>query len=455
VTTQTFKLTPKQCEVRSVFAKAYQFLLVFGGSRSGKTFFIVYAIVTRALKSPGSRHAIFRNDRIDAEQSIAKDTLPKVVELAYPDLAVKWHAKDGYFEFPNGSEIWIGGLKDKERLDKVLGREFATIYLNEASQITLEAFELVKTRLAQNVVQVDGRKLALKFYVDLNPTTRAHWTYRIFVEGINPIDDSKIPHHDEDYAFLVVNPADNLDNLPAEYLRMLEALPERQRRRFKDGKYSADDDNALWRRGYIKVVEPPEMERIVVAVDPAATSKPGSDETGIVVMGLGVDGFGDVLADESGKFRPEEWARRAISAFDTFDADCIVGEVNQGGEMVEAMIKQAAGKRSIRYKPVTATRNKKVRAEPIAGLYEQGKVRHAQSFNILEDQMCAFTLDFDRNAQGYSPDRVDALVWAATELFRRIIRGMTPPETTQTKAPRGFDYGAEDDGYEGESWKTL
>lgn len=415
-----FQLTEKQCEVRKVFATAAKYFLVYGGSRSGKTFFIIYAIITRMLKAPGSRHVVFRQDGVDAKQSIGNETVPAVVELAYPGLALKWREKDGYFEAPNGSQLWLAGLKDKERLDKVLGKEYATVYLNEASQITLEAFTTVLTRLAQSVKQVDGRRLALKCYIDLNPTVSAHWTYQMFVLGIHPDGGFAIPDHEENYRYITVNPVDNSDNLPADYIESLRNMPERQRKRYFEGAFTADDDNALWRRGFIKHDSPPEFKRIVVAIDPAAKSEVGSDETGIIVAGLGSDDRGYILADDSGKYRPEEWARRAISLHDTYDADCIVAEVNQGGEMVEAMIKAAARGRAIRYTAVTATRAKQVRAEPIAALYEQGKVRHAEPFTQLEDQMCAFTIGFDRKAQGYSPDRVDALVWALTDLFPRI-----------------------------------
>ena len=145
----TFELTEKQKEVRSIFATGARYFLVYGGSRSGKTFFICYAILIRALKAPGSRHVIFRNNLSDAKQSVGNETIPKVIELAFPNLQVKWNDRDGFFELPNGAQIWLAGLKDKDRLDKVLGKEYATIYLNEASQITLAAFELVTSRLAQ------------------------------------------------------------------------------------------------------------------------------------------------------------------------------------------------------------------------------------------------------------------------------------------------------------------
>jgi len=436
--TQTFKLTAKQSEVRAVFATAAKFFLVYGGSRSGKTFLTIYVIVTRMLKAPGSRHVVFRNDGIDAKQSIGNETLPAVLALAYPGLVLKWHDKDGYYEAPNGSQLWLAGLKDKARLDKVLGKEFASIYLNEASQITLEAFSVVQTRLAQSVIQENGKRLPLRMYVDLNPTVAAHWTYQIWANGIHPDGNFPIKDHATQYRSMVMNPTDNAENLPADYLEALANLPERMRRRFYDGAYTADDDNALWRRGWIKRDSLSQYGRIVVSLDPATTSKIGSDETGIIVAGLGGDQRGYVLADESGKFRPEEWARRAISLYDTFSADCIVAEVNQGGDMVEALIQAEARGRTIPVRKVTATRAKHIRAEPIAALYEQGKVKHAQEFPQLEDQLCAFTIDFDRAAQGYSPDRVDALVWAMTDLFPDMVDRVPDVSRFAIGARRGW-----------------
>lgn len=426
-TTQSFELTDKQKEVRAVFATAAKYFLIYGGSRSGKTFFICYAVLVRALKAPGSRHAIFRRHGVAVKQSIGKDTIPKVVELAFPGLELKWHEQDGYFKLPNGSEIWLAGLDDKDRVDKILGREFATLYFNEASEIPLQSYMVALTRLAQSCKMVDGRMLALKCYVDLNPTTSAHWTYQMWIRGVHPDGDRPIPGHEDNYAHITVNPMDNTANLPADYIRDLEDMPERQRKRFFLGLFSADDDNALWRRSYIKHDDPPELTRVVVAVDPAVTNEVGSDETGLIVAGTGGDKRGHVIADESGKFRPEEWARRAISLYDTYDADAIVCEVNQGGDMVESMIKAAARGRVIPVRKVRATKSKQIRAEPIAAMYEQGKVRHAHPFPELEDQMCTFTIGFDRKAAGYSPDRVDALVWALTDLFPRMTKRLASP----------------------------
>lgn len=418
-----FTLTEKQKEVRAVFSTAARYFLVYGGSRSGKTFFICYAIIVRALKAPGSRHAIFRNDGVDTKQSVGNETIPAVIALAFSGLVIKWKDKDGYFEFPNGSQIWLAGLKDKERLDKVLGKEYVTIYLNEASQIAMAAFEQVKSRLAQMVKDINGKMMSQKLYIDLNPTTSAHWTYQMFVLGIDPADPSKraIPDYEENYRYMTVNPSDNADNLSEEYIKSLENMSERQRRRFFEGVFTADDDNALWRRKWIKVDEPPELNRIVVAIDPAISSEVGSNETGIIAAGE-ANNRGYVLEDESGVHRPEEWARKAISLYDTLDADCIVAEKNQGGDMVRSTIQAVAGSRTIPIRLVDAIRGKHLRAEPVAAMYEQNKIRHAKEFPELVDQMCSFTYNFDRKSQGYSPDRMDALVWALTDLFPKITR---------------------------------
>jgi phage terminase large subunit-like protein len=159
----------------------------------------------------------------------------------------------------------------------------------------------------------------------------------------------------------------------------------------------------------------PELSRVVVAIDPAVTSGEDSDETGIVVAGRDSRGHGYVLADLSGRMPAIEWARRAVAAYRDWRADRIVAEVNQGGDMVEATVRMVDA--NVPYHAVRASRGKAVRAEPVAALYEQGRVHHVGAHPQLEDQMCAFTADLDRAAAGHSPDRVDALVWALSELI--------------------------------------
>jgi predicted phage terminase large subunit-like protein len=173
-----------------------------------------------------------------------------------------------------------------------------------------------------------------------------------------------------------------------------------------------DFPGALWARDLInqKTNEEEDRDRVVVAIDPAVTSGEDSDETGIIVASKGVDGLYYVLDDLTCKLTPNGWAMRAVNAYHRFKADRIVAETNNGGDMVLDTIKRVDPEVSLR--KVTATRGKRVRAEPIAALYEQGRVFHQTAFPELEDQMCSFVPD---DVLG-PDDRVDALVWALTEL---------------------------------------
>jgi phage terminase large subunit-like protein len=185
------------------------------------------------------------------------------------------------------------------------------------------------------------------------------------------------------------------------------------------GELLEDIEGALWTRKMVEAAYTtthPKLERVVVAIDPAMTSGEESDETGIVVVGMARDPItkdphGYVLEDLSGRYTPYEWAGKAITAYKRQMADRVVAEVNNGGDMVEAQLRMVD--RSVSYKAVHASRGKRVRAEPVAALYEQGRVHHVGGLPTLEDQMCAFVPD-DMET---SPDRVDALVWALTELI--------------------------------------
>lgn len=208
---------------------------------------------------------------------------------------------------------------------------------------------------------------------------------------------------------------ENAANLAASQVAKFRARYEGTRlgRQELGGEVLDDVPGALWVRDQIdklRIKTAPEMARVVVAIDPAATSGEDSDETGIAVVGKGVDGEYYVLADRTCRMSPHGWATRAVTAFDEFKADRIVAEVNNGGEMVELTIRTVRAEAP--YTAVHASRGKRVRAEPIAALYEQGKVHHVGCLPELEDQMCTFLPEGNEK----SPDRVDALVWGLTEL---------------------------------------
>lgn len=209
---------------------------------------------------------------------------------------------------------------------------------------------------------------------------------------------------------------ENAANLAPAFLEQIVTKYKGTRlgRQELDGEVLDDVPGALWTRKVLddlRRTTAPELVRVVVAIDPAVTSGEDSDETGIVVAGRGADGHGYVLADLSCRMSPDGWARRAVNALQDHKADRIVAEVNNGGDLVERVIRTV--ERTVPYKAVHASRGKRVRAEPIAALYEQGKVHHVGSLPDLEDQMCTYLPE----GSDKSPDRVDALVWALTELM--------------------------------------
>jgi len=172
-------------------------------------------------------------------------------------------------------------------------------------------------------------------------------------------------------------------------------------------------EGALWKRSQIddqRVTAPPNMIRIVVAVDPAVTSGDNSDETGIVVAGRGKDQRGYILEDLSGRYTPLEWGKKVCNAYERWQADRVIGEANNGGDLVESNIRTVDT--GVPYSKVWAARGKQTRAEPIASLYEQGRVSHVGAFTTLEDEMCTW----EPNEGMPSPSRMDAAVWALTEL---------------------------------------
>jgi hypothetical protein len=424
--------------MRSLMARVSE-ILAYGGSRSGKTFEYVRTIVLRALVAPRSNHAIFRYRFNHCKASIVYGTFPAVMQQCFP--GATWHLdkSDWFAEFPNGSRIWFGGLDDKERTEKILGQEHATIFLNEISQLAYSSVLMAKTRLAQKAAYViDGvtKHLRLLMLYDCNPPPRSHWSYKYFFKHEDPesgarLDDSKI-------GVIQVNPKDNADNLPAEYLEALQKLPPRFRQRFWEGIFADALPGALWTiEGLEKnrVESHPTLIRVVVAVDPSGADdedEAPNDEIGIMTVGLGDDGDVYVLEDSTVKAGPKTWGAAAVSAYDRHAADRVVAEVNYGGAMVKFVLQAAAkaAKMLISFKMITASRGKHVRAEPVAALDAQGRIHLVGHFPKLEDELCSMT------THGYvgsgSPNRADALVWAISDLFPGLVR-KTETDERQTE----------------------
>ncbi len=212
--------------------------------------------------------------------------------------------------------------------------------------------------------------------------------------------------------------ADNRANLSPGVVAELERRygGTRLGRQELDGEVLTDTPGALWTYGSFegargRVDKAPDLRRVVVAIDPAVTSSEVSDETGIVVVGVGYDDRGYVLADHSGRYTATQWASLAVGLYRKHHADRIVAEVNNGGDLVEAALRTVD--RSVSFRAVHASRGKAIRAEPVAALYEQGRVSHVGVLKELEDQMVTWSPISDKA----SPDRLDALVWGLTNLM--------------------------------------
>ena len=449
------KILPHQKEAWALML-SHSYTLLFGGARSGKTFIILLLNLLMAntfdperakkdktyeIRKP-SRHLIVRFHFSDVKKSIIKETLPEVAALL--GIEYKLNQQDWYIELPNGSEIWFGGIDEGRGLDRVLGKEYSTIWFNEASQIKYSTFWFLMSRLAQDTgfrnrhMYYDGMpkelsaaigwlgkdekgenlfdgvlsELSSRVFFDENPPSKAHWTYKVFFEGINPDKRLRL-RNPEDYAALRMNPSQNIDNIDKGFLDRLNDAPDDVRIRMLEGNFADEIKGSLFNEtninnNRIELKNLPELRKVVVAVDPATTSNAQSDETGIIVAGE-VNGKAYVLDDVSGIYSPKEWADKVKEKYIEWDAECVIAEANQGGEMVEHTIQTAD--KNIPVKLVTAFKGKYLRAQPVSVLYDKNKVSHVGAFTLLEEEQTTYT------GEGKSPNRLDALVYAMLYLF--------------------------------------
>ena len=233
-----FHKTEKQKEAVRLLGSQAKNIMLYGGSRSGKTFLLCYALIVRAAKVK-SRHIIIRQNFNHVKRSIWLDTLPKVLALAFPNLRAHPNKSDYFYKLANGSEIWIGGMDDEKSVEKILGNEYSTIYFNECSQLNYSSIQIAKTRLAEK------NDLLKKIYYDENPPTKSHWSYWLFEKKIDPIGEVPIedPHN---YSSLLMNPNDNIENIDSEYLDMLSKMPEKEKNRFLKGLFNDETDGSVY-----------------------------------------------------------------------------------------------------------------------------------------------------------------------------------------------------------------
>lgn len=441
---------PKQIEATRAIS-GYFYTMLYGGSRSGKTFIAVYALVVRAWKAPFSRHIIFRKHFNHCKTSVFMDTLPKVIQLMDPvrckDKSIyAWNKTDYILTLPNSAEIWIGGLDDKERVEKILGHEYATMYYNESSEMSWDAVELTFSRLAQKCEMVDqygnfAGYLENKFIFDCNPPGKRHWSYRLFIQGVHPVEKTPINNFENTYGSVLMNPDANRANLPQSYFDItLKNMSRRKRDRFEKGLFADDAQGALFSGDDIdnsRFVElPVGLERICVGVDPHVTdpneapNPDALDSTGIVSVGRakatlnGIPGWHYfIISDRTTAKGPLQWAKAVNQCHEDCEADYIAAEVNQGGDLVVLNIRSV--NQTLRVKKVRATRGKALRADPVVSLCEQGRLHMVGQFPDLEDEMTGWVPGLSTE----SPNRLDAMVWAVVSLMVKRDVQIGSPES--------------------------
>lgn len=397
--------------------------LNLGGRGTGKTTLGAQAIVQRVIDGRSRRIALIERTPADARETMIEGD-DGILAASGPYFRPRWHSQRGRLEWSNGA---VARVFTAANAEKVRGFNSDTVWAEElcawrAPETWHNAMLGLRLGLAQAIITTTPKATPL----------------------LREIMDA------EGTVVSRMRTEENRENLSDAFFRFVVAplLGTRMGRQELNAEVLWDAAGALWARDTIerwrvRLADVPELARVVVAIDPAVTSAPGSDETGIVAAGRSAKvgrelprGF--VLADASGRHKPETWARLALELYREEGADAIVAEANNGGELVRTVIRQTPGGENVPVRLVYASRGKQTRAEPVASLSEQGRISHAGVFPELEDQLCLWEPGVTKT---YSPDRLDAFVWAMADLLPahgfsvdQALAAMTPASEQEASA---------------------
>lgn len=392
-----------------IIANDTRYSLVLGGRGSGKSF-AINTILCLMMFEKDRRMLFLRQTMTSAHISIIPEFQEKIDILGLSE----------YFEITkteirckqSNSEILFRGIQTGSKsntanLKSLTG--ISVVVFDEAEEvIDEEAFDRIDFSVRKKGIQ--NRVILV-----MNPAKKQHWIYKRFFES-EGLNSGFVGVHNN-CTYIHTTYLDNIENLDQGFIDQAENLKLKNIKKYNHligGEWSdGDSDNALWTSDLIdatRVFEAPTLKRIVVSVDPAVTSKDTSDETGIIVSGLSYSNEMYVLEDATGIYKPNDWAAKVVYLYNKWKADRVIGEVNNGGDLIETVLRSADS--NISYKSVHATRDKFTRAEPVSALYEQGKVHHVGRLPYLEYEMC----NWEAKTGDKSPNRIDALVWGAYEL---------------------------------------
>lgn len=396
----------------------------FGGRGSAKSWNFGAMMIVRAANTKGFRAVCIREVQKSLKESAHRLLADTIERLG---LSAAFEVQSTQIKCPGGGIISFVGMQD-HTADTIKSYEsYMVAWCEEAQTLSARSLELLRP-----TIRAPGSELWFS------------WNPRNASDAVEVLLRSKdVP---ENAVIIKANYEDNKffpDELEAERLHDLKNSPDRYAHIWL-GEYEPQAIGAIWSRQVIhdnrRDDYPDDLERILVAVDPAVSDTDRSDEHGIVVCGLDSSGHGYLLEDASLHGSPHQWATRAVAMFDKWEADSVVIEKNQGGDMCRHTLQTI--RKSLPVIEVHATRGKHVRAEPISALYPVGRVSHVGSFPELEDQLCLFTSSGWEGDADKSPDRAEAMIWAFTELFP----AMTTPRNNTTEY---YNYGG---GSQSGSW---
>ena len=403
---------------KPLFDPGLRYLGAHGGRGSGKSHHFAERIIDRMIEDPTIRAVCIREVQKSLRESAYRLIGDKITALGVSDRFRIMHDR---IETAQGGVIIFMGMQDHTSESIKSLENFSIAFCEEAQTLSAKSLELLRP-----TIRAPGSQI----WFSWNPRNRQDAVDK-FLRGDDVPDGA---------AVVQVNHTDN-PWFPKE-LEAERALDHRMRpdrySHIWEGDYEPQAVGAIWNMRDInegrEIETPNDLSRILVAVDPAVSSHEQSDSHGVMVVASSQSGHGYVLEDGSTRGVPERWARRAIALYDRYDADGIVIEKNQGGDMCRHVIESV--RPGINIIEVHATRGKHVRAEPISALYALGRIHHVGAFPQLESEMCQVT------ASGYegegSPDRVDAMVWGFTELFPKLVH--KAGEVYRQQAVADMDY---------------